>query len=1057
MIRSHNAGGTSEDGDRAAAIVGRERELALLRDLLATMLAGEGRVVLIGGEAGIGKTTLVDELKREAVALGAAVLTGHCFDLTMTPPYGPWRDAFRDLPSRGDPDLPIALATTASVDEDPGQPPMIEQVYDLLVSLSADQPVVIVLEDLHWSDPASLDLLRVLARRLAERPALFVVTYRDAELTRHHPLFVMLPLLVREANARRLDLRRLGVDDVRALVAGRYQLPVADETRLVGHLQAQADGNPLFAGELLRTLEDEGFLTLTASGWTLGAIDRAPVPPLVAQAIESRLTRLREDERRLLQIAAAIGHVVPVDLWRSIGGADEEQLFALIERVVEAHLLEATDDPGSLRFVHALIREAVYAGVLPVRRRNWHRQIAEALLDQPRPDPDAVALHFRQAGDERAAGWHIEAGERALRLYAWLTAADRFEEAARLLEGSAESERGRGWLLYRAGRLYRFSNPDRSLALLDDAERIAVSVADPILGAFARFDHQLPLDHLNRKAEAMVALESGLAALLDITEEQARQSGVEPAWVADVPSSAATIAQDTYAAIRSRQGQFTVQLANFGRLKDAVAVGEGFLASSLVGDGRVDPVSVADALDGLAAAWAEFGQPERARQTFERARSMGRKAGHNIGLGATIMRELFFFVEPYVADDVAYRQQLASEAEALFRDIAGVSPAGLSVRAAWVPVWYLEGQWDDLLREAEDERRTASPVYAARVARHQGRPGDAWALIRMVYPASPGRGGSATLLTVPFWDLAGALALDEGNLELARTWLEAFDQDIGQTGRTWGKAESRLLWARHAALAGNAAEARMHADAALAHAREPRQPLALVAVHRFLGRLAVAAGSYREAEASLQESLALADACAVPFERALTLLELAELSVADGRADVARALADEIHSVCLPLRAEPTLRRVDELLATLAGAVGRNVAPAGLTARELDVLRLVAQGLTDAEVAERLFVARRTVNTHLTSIYTKLNVSSRAAATRFAVEQGLTSPATAGLSNREIEVLRLLVDGRSNKEIADALFISPNTVTNHVANIMNKIGLESRTAVATWAVRQGVV
>ncbi len=135
----------------------------------------------------------------------------------------------------------------------------------------------------------------------------------------------------------------------------------------------------------------------------------------------------------------------------------------------------------------------------------------------------------------------------------------------------------------------------------------------------------------------------------------------------------------------------------------------------------------------------------------------------------------------------------------------------------------------------------------------------------------------------------------------------------------------------------------------------------------------------------------------------------------------------------------------------------REAVPAGLTPREVDVLLLVAQGLTDAEVAEQLFLARRTVNTHLTSIYTKIGVSSRAAATRFAIEHGLVSTAPVGLSKREIEVLRPLVDGRSNQEIAAILFISPHTVANHVASIMNKLGLDSRTAVATWAVRQGIV
>ncbi|MDQ3549854.1 MAG: response regulator transcription factor [Chloroflexota bacterium] len=169
-------------------------------------------------------------------------------------------------------------------------------------------------------------------------------------------------------------------------------------------------------------------------------------------------------------------------------------------------------------------------------------------------------------------------------------------------------------------------------------------------------------------------------------------------------------------------------------------------------------------------------------------------------------------------------------------------------------------------------------------------------------------------------------------------------------------------------------------------AGDPAQPVALLAAHRFVGQLDIEAGGYADAEQHLQEALALADACAAPFERALTLLALAELQAATGAIDEARALVDQARDICIPLGAKPTLVRAEALAARL---IAKPVAPsdaAGLSAREVDVLRLVARGLTDAEVAEQLFLARRTINTHLTSIYTKLGVSNRASATRWAIE-----------------------------------------------------------------------
>jgi DNA-binding CsgD family transcriptional regulator len=204
------------------------------------------------------------------------------------------------------------------------------------------------------------------------------------------------------------------------------------------------------------------------------------------------------------------------------------------------------------------------------------------------------------------------------------------------------------------------------------------------------------------------------------------------------------------------------------------------------------------------------------------------------------------------------------------------------------------------------------------------------------------------------------------------------------------QADAHLLRARYHHARGNADTARQHSVQALNLASDPAQPLALLAAHRFAGQLDIESGSYTDAEQHLQQALALADACAAPFERALTLLTLAELRATTGSIDAAQALVDQTRDVCSPLGARPTLARAETLVARFAGVASQPGDAAGLTAREADVLRLVAEGLTDAEIAERLFIARRTVNTHLTSIYTKLNVSSRAAATRFAVEHGLT-------------------------------------------------------------------
>jgi predicted ATPase len=259
-------------------LVGRAREQAALRDALAAALAGRGSLVLIGGEAGIGKTALAEALLTEAEQQGALALVGRCYDLAETPPYGPWAEAIAGIP-RAD-DLPAPPDLGGGVPG--GQAALFAAVRAHLSALAATQPVVLLLEDLHWADPASLDLLRYVARGLDRGPLLLLATYRSDELTRRHPLYALLPALEREAQAIRRDLRPLGTAALRAL-AGRYALPDAQTARLAAWLLGRAEGNAFFTAQLLRALEDAGTLGETADGWALGDLGAVGLPTRMCQ------------------------------------------------------------------------------------------------------------------------------------------------------------------------------------------------------------------------------------------------------------------------------------------------------------------------------------------------------------------------------------------------------------------------------------------------------------------------------------------------------------------------------------------------------------------------------------------------------------------------------------------------------------------------------------------------------------------------------------------------------------------------------------------------------
>jgi len=221
--------------------------------------------------------------------------------------------------------------------------------------------------------------------------------------------------------------------------------------------------------------------------------------------------------------------------------------------------------------------------------------------------------------------------------------------------------------------------------------------------------------------------------------------------------------------------------------------------------------------------------------------------------------------------------------------------------------------------------------------------------------------------------LAAGLALDTGALLTAHAWLTARDRLLDWSGAMLGQAEGQLGWAAYQRTMGDAALAYQHAERALAHATEPRQPLALLAARRLLGELDTAEGHHAEAQAHLDAALAVAEACAPPYERALTLLALAELRAATGDRVAARVALEEARAICAPLGAAPV---------PPAPAL-----PFGLTAREADVPRLVVEGLPDAQIAARLFVGRSTVNSHLKAIYGRLGVSTRAAC--LALDHGL--------------------------------------------------------------------
>jgi DNA-binding CsgD family transcriptional regulator len=964
-----------------ARIFGRERERSGLGALLDQARGGAGSLVLIGGQAGIGKTTLAKDVERRAVERGMTVLTGYCYDLTATLPYSPWLQIAR-LSTRfaGTSPAPAVFANEPGLGQ--SQQMLFQELESLLISISEQQPLVLVLEDLHWADRESLAFLRWFGHQIAGLPILIAITYRDDELTRQHPLNEVLPALVRETGAHRINLKPLNDAAIRSLVASHYRLSEADEARLVAYLRDRADGNPFFLRELLLALEEEQRIYPTADAiWTISDLDRLSVPPLVRQVIDSRLNRLDDEVRAALEVAAVIGQNVPFALWSTISGMPSEGLAAVVSRAADVHLLEDARDGAHLRFPHALVRETVYEGLLLPRRLVLHHQVAEALMAGLGVAPDTVAHHLREAGDPRAIDWFMQAGIRAERV-AWLTAAEHFKSVLRLMHEHDTDPAQRGWLLVRLARLLRHADPPQALAYLEEADDYAIDLADPLLAIYVTACRGEA--HYYNGAGDIARFDVGSAAEALLTLSNADRQRLDELI-------AAGVTVDDSALIAN----FAAGYGQVGDIQAARTLAEHVLSTARTRCGE-PPAEVPWAL-GLANALA--GDSDEARLDFARAQRLFLSAHDYVMAGSTAFMDLVMAVLHYQTDDLPLRDRSVMAGKAAWNRARGAQ-GGFTVDVIEIPILVLEGRWSEVwprLTAIQSSGMTASrKLYFSsllvQVAQARGETQLAWNLIHQAIPSVRTADhpklifiGELRLLHV-----AASLAIDDGELELASEWLALADRWLTSSGAAFGLAELerlRTIWNR---AAGDLDQAHASAIRALSCATNPRQPLDLLRAERLLGEVEAEMDDCDSAERHLRDSLSLADACRTRYEWALTAVALARLRLRAEAQDEAMRLISDARSIFKDLGAAPALRQLEALAAARTTLQPAFETAAGLTEREVDVLRLVAEGLTNAQVAEHLFVSRRTVDQHLRSIYGKLGVSSRAAATRFAVEQGLT-------------------------------------------------------------------
>ena len=957
------------------------------------------------GEAGIGKTTLVNNLIANARDEGCLVLTGGCYDLTTTPPYGPWSEALRRYqPEHAQPPVPAWIGDPDAMGEVGSQAALFEEARRFFTGIAERQPLVLVLEDLHWSDSASLEALRFLARTLRETPILLAGTYREEDVTRRHELYQLLPSLVRESQVRRIHLNRLDRADIRELVANRYDLEEVDVERLVEHVTERSEGNPFFATEILHGLEDEQVLRLSDERWSVGDLEGIPIPLLLRQVLDQRLATLSPETLSALQIAAIVGQIVPLDLWQQVTGLDDVEYEQVIAETLHARVLEGARSSDVLQFRHALLREALYESLILNRRRSWHRVIGETLSEIPNVEPEAVAYHFQESGDPRAARWLIRAALRAQESYALRIAAGHYEAALALLEAVSDLAQARGWLLYTVGYVVRFFDFERSVTYFEDALTIGRQTGDPFLEAYIQ--SQLGIDAANRGEyrRGLDILGQSHEVFQTVTAQQlqAAREAIASIFPADIFSNPRWLSGAALARIGALPGVFGAQsyaqqLAGVGRFREALDIGEPYVeqVAHATDDELVILDSCRDTYFGLFHSCTALGQPERAMHWWQLANAAYRAVNHQILLAGTYHYRVLFLLtyEPENIDERRRASEAALVTRTTYSKALGIDPGRAMTT---LPLHLLEGCWDSARKLMQQRQKPRWDLewrlwlQLTALLSHEGEdPTIAWDDVQQRFPnLRPDEPGNANYeWSIAALQAAASLSLDAGDLKNAWMWIEGLEGWLDWSEAVVGRSKASLLRTRYYRIAGDSGEARHHAEAALEHASNPRQPLALIAAHRLFGELDTEAGRCDEAAEHLDAALELAERCQAPYEIALTQLAQAELAVALRDRKRATHLLDQATETFEQLGANRSLKRARRLAP--AAARRRNDYPAGLTPREAEVLSLIASGKSNREMADELYVSIRTVERHVSNIYRKINARNRTDATRYALQHNI--------------------------------------------------------------------
>jgi len=990
-------------------VIGRTSEFAALGSLVEQAKGGQRRIALIAGEAGIGKSRLVTELKTTAVAQGFLVVQGACFPADLTCPYAPLLDLLRSFVASNPAATLTASVETLARDIFPLLPELVpdqttpsprlepeqekRRLFAVLAAfflqLSTQTPVLLIIEDVHWSDDTSLDFLHYLARRSASQPLLLLVTFRHEEM--HPELSSWLAQLDRERVAQEVRLVPLARNEVDTMLSAIFEERYTSfdmrrflHGELLDALYTLTEGNPFFVEETLSSLIAASDIFFVQGYWNRKSRSEVSIPRSVQDAVQRRTARIGEAARHVLTLAAVAGRHFDFALLQQLTGYDEHQLLLLMKELVSAQLV-VEESADQFAFRHALTRQAIYSQLLTRERRMFHRTIAETMEQQSPVTPDLhledLAYHFYQARVwQKAVDYAQSAGEKALRLYSHRAAINYFTWALEAVDHLALPPAP---ALYRArGQAYEtlgeFNQAQHDYTQALDAARkmnnrtaewqsaidlgflwagrdyaqaetwfrqalmLAQSLDDPVLHAHSL--NRVGNWHLNREQphEALRYHREALALFEQLHDER----GI--AETLDLLGMTSYLGGD----VIQGTAYYQQAIALFGKLKDQQGLTSSLATLALRGptyqtDALVSAASLAEARQDAEHALGiarEIGhRPAEAYALFQLGTCLGSQGEYGRAL-ATVQQSLD------IAEEIEHRQWQTA-AHFVFGGMYSGLLAYAQAREHFEQALALAHEVGSLFWT----RMATGYLASTAILLH-----DLAQAETVLHAALNADTPAQTMAQRILWCASVELALAQEHPAHA---LEIIDRLIASAAQgAEGQSSPRVLKLRGEALAA------LQRPAEAANAFEAAQEIAGVqGVRPMQWRVGIALGKLYQTQGKNTEA-------EQAFATARALIE-----------ELAATIADE------PLR-DHFLRQATTMLPQMHPiSPDRSVKQAvgGLTAREREVAMLIAQGKSNQTIADILVVTKRTIETHIGNIMFKLGCTSRTQIAVWAVETGL--------------------------------------------------------------------